>query len=114
MYTFKSPHDLNKLPADDPAHNIIKELIEDLISAYTWEGHPYNPDWYGFILLVCSDDVDRKLDELWDGCRLTNIPWALGFRFGAYTCLPTKLPRYSPWKVWKPPNSCPTRVVNER
>jgi hypothetical protein len=75
MLTFKSPHDLSKLSPDDPAHPVIKELIEDLISAYTWEGHPYNPDWYGYIILIEPEDADRVLDELWDGCTLLNIPW---------------------------------------
>jgi hypothetical protein len=46
MLSFKEPKDIQKLSPDDPAHPVIKELIEDLISAYTWEGHPYNPDWY--------------------------------------------------------------------
>jgi hypothetical protein len=75
MKTFKSPEDLTELPADDPAHPVIKELIEDLISAYTWEGHPYNPDWYGYIILIEEADADRVLDELWDDCTLLNIPW---------------------------------------
>ena len=75
MKTFKSPDDLNKLSPDVPAHNIIKELIDDLISAYTWEGHPYNPDWYGYIILIEEEDADRVLDELWDDCTLLTIPW---------------------------------------
>ena len=75
MKEFKSPEDIQKLSPDDPAHDVIKELINDLISAYTWEGHPYNPDWYGYIILVEPDDADRVLDELWDDCTLLNIPW---------------------------------------
>jgi len=75
MITFKSPEDINKLSPDDPAHPVIKELIQDLISAYTWEGHPYNPDWYGYIILIEPGDADRVLDELWDDCTLLNIPW---------------------------------------
>jgi hypothetical protein len=75
MISFKSPEDISKLPTDDPAHPVIKELIDDLISAYTWEGHPYNPDWYGYIILIEPGDADRVLDELWDGCTLLNIPW---------------------------------------
>jgi hypothetical protein len=75
MLTFKSTEDLNKLSPDDPSYPVIKELIEDLISAYTWEGHPYNPDWYGYIILVEPGDADRVLDELWDDCTLLNIPW---------------------------------------
>ena len=75
MKEFKSPEDIQKLSPDDPAHPVIKELIEDLIGAYTWEGHPYNPDWYGYIILIEPEDADRVLDELWDGCTLLNIPW---------------------------------------
>jgi len=41
-----------------------------LIEAYTWKGHPYNPDWYGYTILIQEDDVDRTLDELWDCCTL--------------------------------------------
>jgi hypothetical protein len=75
MLTFKSPEDLAELPPNDPAFPLIKELIKDLIEAYTWEDHPYNPDWYGYIILVEPEDADRTLDELWDGCTLLNIPW---------------------------------------
>lgn len=75
MISFKSPEDLYKLSPADPAYPTVKELIEQLIEGYTWEGHSYNPDWYGYIILIEPADVDRDLDELWDGCRLTNIYW---------------------------------------
>ena len=75
MLTFKSPQDISKLSPDDPAFPLVRELIDDLITAYTWEGHPYNPDWYGYIILIEPEDVDRELDELWEGCKLLNIPW---------------------------------------
>jgi hypothetical protein len=75
MLSFKSPEDLAELPAEDPAYPLVKELIKDLIEAYTWEDHPYNPDWYGYIILIEPEDADRNLDELWDGCTLLNIPW---------------------------------------
>ena len=35
MITFKSTHDLSKLPSNNPAHSAIKELIDQLIRAYT-------------------------------------------------------------------------------
>jgi hypothetical protein len=57
MLTFKCPEDLAELPASDPAFPVARELIKDLIEAYTWEGHPYNPDWYGYILLVAKRPV---------------------------------------------------------
>jgi hypothetical protein len=75
MLTFKSPEDLAELPPDDPAYHVVRELIKELITAYTWEGHPYNPDWYGYTILIQEGDADRTLDELWDGCTLLNIPW---------------------------------------
>jgi hypothetical protein len=75
MISFTKPEDLNKLSPTDPAYPIVKELIEQLIEAYTWEGHPYNPDWYGYIILIEPEDTDRELDELWDGCTLLNIYW---------------------------------------
>ena len=75
MVSFKSPEDLNMLSPTDPAYPVVKELVEQLIEGYTWEGHPYNADWYGYIILIEPEDVDRELDELWDGCRLTNILW---------------------------------------
>ena len=75
MLTFKSPEDISKLSHDDPAFHIVKELIKELIEAYTWEGHPYNPDWYGYTILIQEGDADRTLDELWDDCTLLNIPW---------------------------------------
>jgi hypothetical protein len=75
MLTFKSPEDISKLPPEDPAFHVVKELIKDLIEAYTWEGHPYNPDWYGYIILIEKNDADIALDELWDGATLLNIPW---------------------------------------
>jgi hypothetical protein len=75
MLTFKCPEDISKLSPDNLAYSLVQELIKDLIEAYTWEGHPYNPDWYGYIILVEPVDADRTLDELWDGATLLNIPW---------------------------------------
>jgi hypothetical protein len=75
MITFKSTEDLNKLSADDPAHDTVKELIEQLISAYSPPGRAYDAEDDGFVLLASESDVDRTLDELWDGCTLLNIPW---------------------------------------
>jgi hypothetical protein len=88
MKTFKSPEDLNKLDPSDSAYPKVKELIADLISAYTWEGHPYNPDWYGYIILIEPEDADRVLDELWNDCTLLNIPWeGIFLRDGFYNAI---------------------------
>ena len=75
MYTFKSPHELNKLSPDDPAHPVIKELIEDLISAYTWEGITLRDGFflaiylanneYGLSFVIPDEEwVDGELREM--------------------------------------------------
>ena len=88
MLTFKSPEDISTLPATDPAFPVVQELIKELIEAYTWEDHPYNPDWYGYIILIEPEDADRTLDELWDGCTLLNIPWeGIMLRDGFYIAI---------------------------
>ena len=75
MITFKSTEDLSKLPEVHPAYATIKELIEQLITAYSPTGRSYDPEDDGYIILIEPQDVDRTLDELWDGCTLLNIPW---------------------------------------
>ena len=52
MITFKSTEDLAKLSPDNPAFPTVKDLVDRLIADYTWEGHPYNPDWYGYTILI--------------------------------------------------------------
>jgi len=75
MLTFKQPADLAKLPPDDPAHDTVEELIEQLISAYSPPGRAYDPEDDGYIILIEPEDAYRELDELWEGCTLLNIPW---------------------------------------
>ena len=75
MITFKSISDLSKLPPTDTAYPVVKDLVERLIEDYTWEGHPYDPDWYGYTVMIQEGDTDRELDEIWDGCTLLTIPW---------------------------------------
>ena len=75
MITFKSTEDLAKLSPTDPAYPTIKELVDQLITAYTTPGEPYNHEDYGYVTLIQEGDVNRTLDELWDGCTLLNIPW---------------------------------------
>jgi hypothetical protein len=88
MITFKSTEDLIKLPADDPAHDTVKELIEQLISAYSPPGRAYDAEDDGYIILIEPEDVDRTLDELWDGCTLINIPWeGIMLRDGFYIAI---------------------------
>ncbi|MGB5306830.1 MAG: hypothetical protein WBO57_11370 [Gammaproteobacteria bacterium] len=75
MITFKSPEDLNKLSPDDPAYSTVKELVDQLITAYTTPGELYNHEDYGYVILIEEGDTDRDLNEIWDGCRLVDIYW---------------------------------------
>ena len=75
MLTFKSTSDLSKLSTDDPAYALVKELIEQLISAYSPPGRSYDPEDDGYIILIEPEDAYRELDELWEGCTLLNIMW---------------------------------------
>ena len=75
MITIKSTEDLSKLPPDDPAFPTVQELVDRLITAYTEPGQPYNADDYGYVILIQESDVDRNLDEIWDGCTLVDIYW---------------------------------------
>ena len=75
MITFKSTEDLAKLPPSDPAHHTVQELVERIITAYTTPGKPYNWQDYGYVILIEEGNVNRILDEIWDGCTLLNIYW---------------------------------------
>jgi tRNA uridine 5-carbamoylmethylation protein Kti12 len=75
VITFKSTEDLAKLPPDNPAYPTVQELVERLITTYTEPGQPYNWRDYGYVILIEEPDVDRTLDEIWDGCTLLNIYW---------------------------------------
>jgi hypothetical protein len=76
MITFKSTEDLNKLSPDDPSYPTVKELIEQLISAYTTPDQIYDWEAYGYVILLNSEsEVNGTLDTHWDGCSLLTIPW---------------------------------------
>jgi|GEM_PF-838469 len=75
MITFKSTEDLVKLSPDDPAFPTVSTLVRDLITAYTPPGRSYDPEDDGYVILIEKGDVNRELDELWDGATLLNIPW---------------------------------------
>jgi hypothetical protein len=75
VITFKSTEDLAKLPPSDPAYPTVQELVDRLITAYTSPGKPYNWQDYGYIILIQESDVNRTLDEIWDGCTLLDIYW---------------------------------------
>ena len=75
MITVNSTEDLSKLPPEDPAVRTVQELVTRLITAYTSPGQPYNHEDYGYVILVEEADVNRTLDEIWDGCTLLDIYW---------------------------------------
>jgi len=75
MITFKSPDDLSKLPPDHPARDTVGILVRDLITAYSPTGRSYDPEDDGYVILIEEGDVNRTLDELWDGATLLTIPW---------------------------------------
>ncbi len=88
MITFKSTEDLAKLPFEHPAHPTAKVLIDRLITAYTTPGQPYNHEDYGYVILIEETDVNRELDEIWEGCTLLNIPWeGIMLRGDYYICI---------------------------
>jgi hypothetical protein len=76
MLTFKQSEDINKLSPDDPAYATVKELIEQLISAYSPPGRAYDAEDDGYVSLVSSkSEVNGTLDEPWEGASIKSIPW---------------------------------------
>jgi len=73
MITFKSPSDISKLPASDPAHPIIQHLIDILITAYTSPDRPYIPEDSGWIVLIEPGDTSGVIQDV--GYTLTEMPW---------------------------------------
>lgn len=76
MLEFKSHSDLSKLPSTHPAYPVMKELVTQLIDAYTQPGITYNADDYGYCVLLEEGDLDGRnlpglgsnlLDVLWEG-----------------------------------------------
>jgi hypothetical protein len=74
MKTFMSLSDLSKLPEDDPAKPVVRQLLEWLIAPGDFPDHPYDPDEHGYIALVEAGDAVRELDDI-DMPRLTEILW---------------------------------------
>jgi hypothetical protein len=74
MITFTSIADLDRLPDDNPAKPVIKQLLEWLTAPGEFPDHPYDPEDHGQIVLVESGDVDRELNDL-DMPRLVDIMW---------------------------------------
>jgi hypothetical protein len=76
MINFHCTEDIAKLPPTDPAYPTVKELVHQLITAYTDPGQVYDWEAYGFVsLLSCPSEVNGTLDELYDGATIKTIPW---------------------------------------
>jgi hypothetical protein len=75
MKTFKCHSDLEQLNCNDPAYPVVKELIELLIDDFTWDGHPYDSEQFGFLCLVQPGDTDRVLSDIDMPWCLKDIPW---------------------------------------
>jgi hypothetical protein len=91
MLHFKSRNDLGQLPSSDPAHPVIKELIDQLISAYSDEDGVYNYEDYGWIVLLEESDLDGPLDDLYnDGTTFLDLDWlweGITLKDGFYTAI---------------------------
>ena len=75
MLQFKSKEDLQQLPPDDPAYPLIANFVQKLIVDYKADGFGYDPNADGWICLVEEGDVDRPIDEIWEGTKLANLFW---------------------------------------
>ena len=73
-----------RLRPSDPAFHTVHELVNRLITAYTSPGQPYNHEDYGYVILIEESDVNRTLDEIWDGCTLLEIYWEGIMKQGDY------------------------------
>ena len=91
MLHFKSRNDLSQLPSSDPAFPVIKELIDQLISAYSDENGVYNYEDYGWIVLLEEGDLDGPLDDLYDdGTTFLDLDWlweGITMKDGFYTAI---------------------------
>jgi len=75
MITFKASADLNKLDPGNPALPVVQELLHRLIDIYSSPGHPYQPEKYGYIVLIEEGDVSKQLGLPELDCRLEDVPW---------------------------------------
>lgn len=101
MITIKSHDDLNKLNTNDPAYPVMKELTELLIDAYTWDGHPYLPNDYGYLVLIEEDDADKVIDLPELQCRLVDVMWEGASMRGNFYYYAIYLANdESAWELW--------------
>jgi len=77
MLKFTSADDLSRLSKTDPAHPIIADLVQRLITDTIGTEFEYSESNNGFIALVEPEDVDRKLTDIWSDTdyTLSTLPW---------------------------------------
>lgn len=83
MIEFKSHADLSKLQFDDPAYPVMKELVEQLIEAYTAPGCTYDAEAYGYCVLLEQSDIDGTYDVPGIG-NLLELLWEGAFKKGGF------------------------------
>ncbi|MEN8108278.1 MAG: hypothetical protein ABFS22_09750 [Pseudomonadota bacterium] len=89
MITFKSHSDLEKLDRNHPAFPVVETLVKQLIDDFTWEGHPYDADDQGYLVLIEPGDTDRVLTDIDMPWTLADVPWegasmCQGFIYAVY------------------------------
>ena len=53
----------------------MEELVRVLIDDFTTPDHPYDPDDFGYLVLIEPCDIDRVLNDIDMPWRLANVPW---------------------------------------
>ncbi len=75
MLTFKSVYDLSKLDRQNPVYPIIQDLVYRLCQDIPNEAHKYVPEEHGWINLVCPEDMQRVITEVWTDWTLLDVQW---------------------------------------
>lgn len=83
MKEFKCHSDLSKLSPSDPAYPVMKELVEQLIDAYTLPGITYKAEDYGYCVLIEEADLSGTTDVPGIG-NLLEVLWEGAFRKGNF------------------------------
>ena len=82
MLHFKHPSDLSQLPSSDPAHTVIKSLVDLTITPYDTPERSYDPDAEGWIVLIQEGDLIGPLTDIWDDTSLLDLDeWWEGVTF---------------------------------
>ena len=75
MLTFETISDLAYLSPTDPAHSVIREILERLIQLTEQEGRPYRASIDGYICMAQPNDIGRTFDQILPGYTLETAPW---------------------------------------